>query len=54
MATVRIRERADGTFVVRLDRLEQASDGPAYERTVADDRADAETIAERFRDESSV
>lgn len=53
-ATVRIRERANGGFVVRLDRLEQAADGSAYERETAPDRDRAEAIAERFREASSL
>ncbi|ELZ58613.1 MULTISPECIES: DUF7543 family protein [Halorubrum] len=43
-ATVRLRERADGGFVVRLDVMEQAADESAYERERFDD---AEAAAER-------
>lgn len=53
-ATVRIRERPDGRFVVRVDRLQQAPEGPAYERATADDRDDAETLAETFREQFDV
>ncbi|WP_049984420.1 hypothetical protein [Halorubrum sp. BV1] len=31
-ATVRVRERGDGEFVVRLDVMEQAADESTYER----------------------
>ncbi|WP_460560876.1 DUF7543 family protein [Halorubrum pallidum] len=31
-ATVRVRERGDGGFVVRLDVMEQAADASTYER----------------------
>ncbi|ERH13504.1 MAG: hypothetical protein J07HB67_02544 [halophilic archaeon J07HB67] len=51
MATVRIRERPDGRFVVRVDRLEQAPEGPAYRRETAADRETAETIATGMREE---
>ncbi|ERH13502.1 MAG: hypothetical protein J07HB67_02542 [halophilic archaeon J07HB67] len=49
MATVRIRERPDGRFVVRVDRLQQAPEGPAYRRETAADREAAETVAAELR-----
>lgn len=49
-ATVRIRRRPDDEFVVRLDRLEQAPEGPAYERTTATDREAAEAAAAALRE----
>lgn len=49
-ATVRIRERPGGGFVVRLDRLKQAPEGPAYRRETAETRTEAETIAADFRE----
>lgn len=48
-ATVRIRERPDGSYVVRIDRLKQAPEGPAYRRETADTREAAEEIAADFR-----
>jgi hypothetical protein len=49
-ATVRLRERADGEFVVRLDVMEQAADESAYERERFGDRAAAEERAAAWRD----
>ena len=51
VATVRVRERAAGGYVVRLDRLEQATDGPAYRRETAPDREAADALAEEWMDE---
>ena len=48
-ATVRIRERGDGGFVVRLDVMEQATDDDAYERVRFDEREAAEAHAEEWR-----
>jgi hypothetical protein len=48
-ATVRIRERPDGRFVIRLDRLKQAPDGPAYQHRTAENREEAEEIAAELR-----
>lgn len=45
-ATVRVRERPDGRYVVRLDRLTQAPEGPAYRHAVVPDR---EAALERAR-----
>ncbi|WP_281195580.1 hypothetical protein [Halorubrum sp. F4] len=50
-ATVRIRERGDGRFVVRLDVMEQAVDDRAYDRVVLDERAAAEERAAAWREE---
>jgi hypothetical protein len=50
-ATVRIRERSDGGFVVRLDVMEQAEDEPTYERERFDDRDAAFDRAAAWRDE---
>jgi hypothetical protein len=50
-ATVRIRERPNGGFVVRLDRLEQAPEGSGYRRETATDRERAEEIAADLRAE---
>ncbi|MFB6177883.1 MAG: hypothetical protein ABEI99_12225 [Halobaculum sp.] len=48
-ATVRIRERATGGYVIRLDRLTQAPEGSAYRRETAETREAAEEIAADFR-----
>lgn len=50
-ATVRVRERGDGRFVVRLDVMEQAVDDRAYDRVVLDERAAAEERAAAWREE---
>ncbi|OYR59658.1 hypothetical protein DJ83_12225 [Halorubrum ezzemoulense] len=49
-ATVRLRERTDGEFVVRLDVMEQAADDSAYERERFNDRDAAEERAVAWRD----
>lgn len=49
-ATVRIRERTDGGYVIRADRLEQAPEGPAYRRETAETRAKAEELAADLRE----
>ncbi|ESS04421.1 MAG: hypothetical protein A07HR67_00811 [uncultured archaeon A07HR67] len=49
-ATVRLRERGDGRFVVRLDVMEQATDDRTYDRVVVDDRETAEAQAAAWRD----
>ncbi|MDB2245847.1 hypothetical protein PN419_09785 [Halorubrum ezzemoulense] len=49
-ATVRLRERTDGEFVVRLDVMEQAADDSTYERERFDDRDAAEERAVAWRD----
>ena len=48
-ATVRVRERGDGRFVVRLDVMEQAVDDRAYDRVVLDQREAAEERAAAWR-----
>lgn len=53
-ATVRLRERADGRFVVRLDVMEQATDDRTYDRVVVDDRETAEAQAAAWRDDRDV
>ena len=50
-ATVRLRERGDGRFVVRLDVMEQAVDDRAYDRVVLDERAPAAEQAAVWRGE---
>ncbi len=51
---VRVRERADGGFVVRLDVMEQAADASAYERERFDDREAALDRAAAWREERTV
>ncbi|OYR54935.1 hypothetical protein DJ73_03645 [Halorubrum sp. Ea1] len=53
-ATVRVRERADGGFVVRLDVMEQAVDESAYERERFDDREAALDRAAEWREERTI
>jgi hypothetical protein len=53
-ATVRLRRRTDGGFVVRLDVMEQAVDESAYERERFDDREAALDRAAEWRDERTV
>jgi len=52
-ATVRLRERTDGGFIVRLDVMEQAVDESAYERERFDDRDAALERAAAWREERS-
>ncbi|PNW31126.1 UNVERIFIED_CONTAM: hypothetical protein BEN50_20060 [Euhalothece sp. KZN 001] len=47
--TVRMRRRPDGRWVVRLDLLMQAPDGPVYEQAVVDDRTAATAAADALR-----
>ncbi|PSQ56508.1 hypothetical protein BRD22_05695 [Halobacteriales archaeon SW_8_68_21] len=49
-ATVRLRERGAGGFVVRLDVMEQAADESAYERERFDDGEAAAERAAAWRD----
>ena len=53
-ATVRLRRRADGGFVVRLDVMEQAVDESAYERERFADREAALDRAAEWRDERTL
>lgn len=52
LATVRKRKKGgEGGYVVRLDVLEQADDGPAYRRESIADEADADELAADWRAE---
>mgnify|MGYP006914321707 CR=1 FL=1 len=51
LATVRLRERADGSFVVRYDRLEQATEGRDYRYERRSDREAAARLAAAWREE---
>lgn len=53
-ATLRLRERTDGRFVVRVDRLTQASEGRGYERATTSDRESALAVIERWQEEYDV
>lgn len=53
-ATVRLRERGDGEFVLRLDVMEQAVDEPRYVRERFDDRDAALDLARTWRAEHDV
>ncbi|WP_254545671.1 DUF7543 family protein [Halomarina pelagica] len=48
---VALRETADTRWAVTLDRLEQAPEGPGYERETVPTRADALAVAARWREE---
>ncbi|WP_435161836.1 DUF7543 family protein [Halorubrum sp. SY-15] len=48
-ATVRLRERADGGYVARLDVMEQAADERTYDRRTFGDREAAEAQATAWR-----
>lgn len=50
LATVRLRERADGSFAVRYDRLEQAPEGREYRYERRADREAAAELAAEWRD----
>jgi hypothetical protein len=50
LATVRVRERVDGDWVVRLDVLHQASTDRTYRRERTDSRSAALALAEEWRD----
>lgn len=53
-ATVRVRDRVDGRFVVRLDVMEQAPEGRRYERETYEDREAAEERAAEWRAEHTL
>lgn len=50
-ATIRLREHADGSVVVRVDRLEQAPDGRGYRRQRVADRETAEALVAEWKTE---
>jgi hypothetical protein len=53
-ATIRLRTRPDGTWVVRLDRLYQAPEGSRYRRREAADRDEAMALVEEWRAEHGI
>jgi hypothetical protein len=50
-ATIRLRERPDGRFVVRFDRLIQAPEGDGYRRETVGSRETGEELAREWREE---
>lgn len=50
-ATLRVREHTDGSYVVRLDRLEQAPDGRAYRRERVPDKDAADELLAEWKAE---
>ncbi|MFB6250357.1 MAG: hypothetical protein ABEI27_01505 [Halobellus sp.] len=50
-ATLRRRHRPDGTWVVRLDRLQQAPEGSGYRRERVDDDEAAVSLLETWKGE---
>ncbi|GAB3416701.1 hypothetical protein GCM10027435_14440 [Haloparvum alkalitolerans] len=51
LATVRVREKGGASgWVVRIDVLEQAADGPDYRRESVADEDDAADLAEEWRE----
>jgi hypothetical protein len=50
LATIRVRERVDGDWVVRLDVLHQASSDRTYRRDRTDTQDEALQLAAEWRD----
>ncbi|MFC4360066.1 hypothetical protein ACFO0N_19120 [Halobium salinum] len=53
-ATIRLRERHDGSWAVRLDRLFQAPEGQLYRRETAPTETAARAVVERWQTEFDV
>lgn len=53
-ATIRLRESADGDWVVRFDRLTQAPEGSTYRRETRPTRAAADELVAEWRDSFDV
>jgi hypothetical protein len=53
-ATIRCRQRIDGSWVVRLDRLTQAPDGSYYRQERVETRADARMVVAAWREQHDV
>jgi len=49
-ATIRLRERSDGSWVVRLDRLTQAPEGSCYREERVESRAEAAEVVTAWRE----
>jgi len=52
-ATIRLRRRTDGQFVVRLDQLYQADEDRGYEYEVVEDRTTAEALVDDWQTETT-
>lgn len=52
-ATIRLRRRTDGRFVVRLDRLYQADEARSYAYEVVADRAAADALVDDWQTEAA-
>jgi len=52
-ATIRLRRRTDGQFVVRLDQLYQADEDRGYEYEVVEDRTTAEAFVDDWQTETT-
>ena len=52
-ATIRLRQRTDGQFVVRLDQLYQADEDRGYEYEVVEDRTTAEALVDDWQTETT-
>ncbi len=48
-ATIRLRERSDGSLAVRFDRLHQATEGRGYAFEVCDEREAAEQLVDDWQ-----
>jgi len=51
VTTIRMRERPDGTWMVRLDRLFQAPEGNLYRRETVTSREEALDLVEEWQRE---
>ena len=51
-ATIRVRQRTDGAFAVRLDRLYQADEGRGYAYEVVDSREAADQLVDDWQTEA--
>lgn len=49
-ATIRLRRRGDGSWIVRLDRLTQAPEGALYREERVETREDADELVTAWRE----
>lgn len=54
MTTIRMRERPDGTWMVRVDRLYQAPEGNLYRRETVTTQKEALSLVEEWQEEYDV
>ena len=52
-ATIRLRRRTDGRFVVRFDQLYQADEDRGYAYEVVEDRAAADALVDDWQTETA-